>query len=716
MLTRLGRNCFRFRWWVVCAWAAIVVVGGIAVGSVLVGTSTARPIQDMESDAGIQAILAEGDHGTSFIAVVEGIDPRAPAVTQAIDKAVSDVRAIAHVKSAGPLITGQDGRGVAVPVAVERIDRKAQPAVMTAAEQRLRELGSQIPGASVRIGGADVVAQQANAASQADLAHAESLALPITLIVLILVFAGIVAALLPLIASLATMLGAFAALFVFTLFVQMDNTVLSVATLLSLGLSIDYGLLLVSRFREELAAGHDRETAVGRTWRAAGTTILYSSLTVVVSLVGLLAFQMPRLQAIGAAGVSAALLAMLAALTLTPALLGLVGRWVKPSKRAVARMRAAQDRPAEDLERGFFARLAGFTQRRPLLVTVVVAAVLVGMAVPAAGMAVELPEIAGLPPTLESVRVDGVLHDNYGVTTEPAVQVVARTSPDRLDAWVAGWQADPEVAQVHPAASEGGGLSSVVMDVHGDDQAPAARDLVGRLREQRPEGVQSWVSGDSAVLVDLLGRTAAGVPWAVLITLAAMIVLLFLMTGSLLVPLKAVAMNLLSLGATVGVLTLLFQHGALARPLGVLVQTGISPYLLVTVFAFGFGFSMDYEMFLLSRIKEFHDAGQRTDVAVRHGLQRSGRIVTSAALLMLVVFACFGAARLADIQELGIGLFVAVLIDAAIVRCLLVPATMTLLGKWNWWAPGPLRRLHAHFGLSEHGDDNPDPRELSRVS
>ncbi|GAA1026820.1 MMPL family transporter [Amycolatopsis albidoflavus] len=687
------------------------MIGGVAVGPVLVGTSAARPIQDMESDAGVQEILAHGDHGMQFTAVVEGIDARAPSVGQAVGKAAADVRAMAHIKSVGPLVTARDDRGIAVPVSLDRFDRKAQPAVMTAAEQRLRELGSQLPGASVRIGGPDVMAQQANTASQADLAQAESLALPITLIVLILVFAGVVAALLPLIASVATMLGAFAALFVFALFVQMDNTVLSVATLLSLGMSIDYGLLLVSRFREELAAGHDRATAVERTWRTAGSTILYSSLTVVVSLVGLLAFQMPRLQAIGAAGVSAALLAMLAALTLTPALLSIFGRWVKPSKRAVARMRAAQGKSPEDLERGFFARLAGFTQRKPLLVTVVVTAALVGMAAPAASMAVELPEIAGLPPTLESVQVDSVLHDNYGLPTEPAVQVVARTSPDALDSWAARWRSDPEVAQVHPAVSEGGGLSSVVMDTRGDDQAPAAKDLVSRLREHRPEGVQSWVSGDSAVLVDLLGRTAAGVPWALVITLLAMTVLLFLMTGSILVPLKAVAMNVLSLGATVGLLTLLFQHGVLARPLGMLVQTGISPYLLVTVFAFGFGFSMDYEVFLLSRIKEFHDAGQRTDVAVRHGLQRSGRIVTSAALLMLVVFACFATARLADIQELGIGLFVAVLIDATIVRCLLVPATMTLMGKWNWWAPGPLRRLHARFGLSEHDD----PRQLSSI-
>jgi putative drug exporter of the RND superfamily len=214
--------------------------------------------------------------------------------------------------------------------------------------------------------------------------------------------------------------------------------------------------------------------------------------------------------------------------------------------------------------------------------------------------------------------------------------------------------------------------------------------------------VRSWVTGDAAVLLDFERILLDGLPWAIGVSVLAMVVLLFAMTGSIVVPVKAVLANVVSLGAAFGVMNAVFERGWLSGPLHTLTVGGLDPFVIVIVFAFAFGLSMDYEVFLLGRIKEYVDRGWDTDTAVRRGLQHTGRIITSAALLMVIVFGCFAGARMGSIEEIGLGLSVAVLVDATIVRCLLVPATMTLLGRWNWWAPGPLKRLHARVGLREH--------------
>ncbi len=270
-----------------------------------------------------------------------------------------------------------------------------------------------------------------------------------------------------------------------------------------------------------------------------------------------------------------------------------------------------------------------------------------------------------------------------------------------LDAYAAKWATDPDVLRVEPAMALNPNLSVLTFGVRGDGQDQAAKDLVGRLRADRPANFQSWVNGDAARMIDLTSRLESGLPLAVTIVVLAMMILLFLMTGSILIPLKAIVMSVLSLGATFGVLVALFQWGWLSGLLDTLPVGGLSPYMMVIVFAFAFGLSMDYEVFLLARIKEYYDAGETNNNAVRYGVQRSGRIITSAAGLMLIVFACFGAAKVGALEQIGIGLFVAVLIDATIVRCLLVPAVMTLLGNLTWWAPAPLRALHAKYGISE---------------
>ncbi|HKT01711.1 MAG TPA: MMPL family transporter, partial [Rugosimonospora sp.] len=308
----------------------------------------------------------------------------------------------------------------------------------------------------------------------------------------------------------------------------------------------------------------------------------------------------------------------------------------------------------------------------------------------------------GLPADLEAVQVTHLLNTEYGVPAEPAVTVVARADPALMNDWARRWRRQPPVTRVDPARQVGPGLSVVNLYVAGDPQGGDARALLDRVRGDRPIGVQTWVTGDAALLTDLLGLIGAHLPGAIGLTLLAMALLLFAMTGSVVIPLKAVVMNAVSLGATFGVLDLVFERGYLTGPLGLLQVTGLNPFILVIVFAFAFGLSMDYEVFLLGRIKEYVDRGLDNDRAVRRGLQHSGRVITSAALLMVIVFGCFAFARSGEIQQIGLGLAVAVAIDATVVRCVLVPATMTLLGRWNWWAPAPLKRLHARLGGPLH--------------
>jgi putative drug exporter of the RND superfamily len=729
--SRVGRFCFRYRWWVLAAWFFLFIAGVVAAGQVLNSLGAVEQRYAPESVRAGQVLDEAGDRGGEIVALVEGVDPRAQGTRDAVARATADVRGIAGVAEVADPVLATDGTGAALRVTLSNLDDDAEDTAVQQVNDRLRRLGDDLPGATVRLGGSEMLNRDVNQAVQDDLTTAELRSLPLTAIVLVFVFGGLVVAGVPLLATLATMAGAFGVLFGFSQVVQLDGNVVTVVTLLALGLSVDYGLLLVARYREELIPDYQKAVAAGdrridrsrraaaltRAWGTAGRTIMFSALTVAAALSGLLLLRITSLQAMAAAGISVALVAMVAALTFTAALLGAVGRWVRPSRRSLRRAAeaAARDGDGEDAERGFFARLARFTQRSPVLVALGTAAALLAAGAPLLDATLKLPLLEGMPRSIESVAVADDLSTRYGRTAQPAVTVVARTDPAALDAWAARWRTDAEVIRVEPARPAGPNLATVVLAVRGDAQGGGAQALVQRVRADRPPSVDSWVTGSAAVLVDMLATLRASLPWAILVTLVAMAALLLLMTGSVVVPLKAIAMAIVSLGATFGVLVGVFQHGWLSGLLDTHTIGGLSPFVLGLVFAFALGLSMDYEVFLLSRVKEYVDRGQETDAAVRRGLQHTGRVITSAALLMLVVFACFGAAKVGDIEEVGIGLFVAVLVDATIVRCLLVPATMSLLGRWNWWAPRPLRRLYDRYGLRERDiPADSDPTAIGR--
>lgn len=693
MMARLGGWCFRHRWWVLGVWLIAVIGGVLAAGPLLNAISETSSVRKkVESIEAYDLISTAEDSSGQVVALVDGVDPAAPDVRTAVDAVAARLRGVQHVRKVDATAVSTDGRALLVVATLEKVDKPVRNAAVDRVETEFRRLKAGLPaGADVRVGGSATISRDSGQALAADRDQAELLSLPLTLLLLVVVFGGLVAAGVPVLAAIVSVASVFPVLYVFTTFTDVDSNALTVASLLGLGLSVDYGLLLVARYREELAAGFTPDLAIGRAWATAGRTILFSALTVAAALAGLLAFSVRQLTALGAAGVSIALVAMLVSLTFTAALIGLARRRLKPARRAAG----------DETGSGFFAKLAALVQRRPAIVAVLTAVLLLAAGLPLLSATVKLPGQEGIPRSIESVRVADELKTRFGRSFTPTVTLIARTSAADLDAYAARWSADPAVGKVQPAKPVGSGLAAVEVSLRGGAQDDAAQDLVRRIRADRPAGVQSWVTGDAAVLVDLVGLIIDDLPLALGITLTAMLVLLFAMTGSVVVPVKAILANVVSLGATLGVMVAVFEHGWLSGVLGTLTVGGLDPFIVVILFAFAFALSMDYEVFLLGRVKEYVDAGDDTDVAVRRGLQHTGRVITSAALLMIIVFGCFAAAKMGSIEQIGLGLATAVFIDATVVRCLLVPATMTLLGRWNWWAPPPLRRLHRRIGLKE---------------
>ncbi len=637
-----------------------------------------------------------------------------------------------------PLLAA-DGRAFLVAVTLDPdLPADVESSTTQAVVQRLTELGERVgaaePTARTTVGGVSLLVDEINAKVAEDLKRGEMIALPLSLLVMVLVFGGLLAAGLPILGAVASIAGGLVSLLAFSYVIELDASVPSVVSVLGLGLCIDYGLLLVSRYREELrrlhahdeqpddvgeagpAAAPSEEALVGaleHTLGTAGRTVLFSAITVAVSLAGLLFMNASILRAVGAAGVSVVVVALLVALTFVPALIALAGdRLIRPgiTHRLPGLSRLARRlgdvAPAE----GAFSRLARRVQRRPLVVITAVVAVLVILALPVFSIRLVSSGIQLLPTSSVQRQLFETLDARFPATTQAPVIVVA---PGRAAAELDGWARSagvarlPGVASVDPARVEGtDGDAVAVLGVRtaAPAQSDEARAVVQRVRDVRP-GFTAYVTGEAANVADFTAGIVQRAPYSIALVILATFVLLFLMTGSILVPLKALVMNIVSLGASFGVLVWVFQEGHLESVLGFSSAGGIDITIPALALAFAFGLSMDYEVFLLSRVKEFRDLRLDNDAAVLNGLQRSGRIITSAALIVVIVFAGFVAGDLLVIKQIGVALAVAVAIDATLVRMLLVPATMTLLGEWNWWAPAPLRRLYDRFGLRESADD-----------
>ena len=694
MLASIARFSLRHRRLVAAAWV-VLFAAGIALGSGVFE----RLDPDVGDVAGTESARAEArldaldPGGESIAAVADGIDPRDPAVAASLRATAERLRAIPGVAEVAdpvttpvPELVAADGRAVLLAVELapglgeDRFDQAVE-----AAEAELRRLDAP----RVLVGGGPLQDWEFEDQVESDLARAELLSMPVVLVLLLVIFGGIVAAGLPVLVALVGVAGTLLALLGISAVTEVSVYSVNVVTMLGLGLAVDYALLLVSRFREERAT-RDLPAAVEAAAATAGRTVVFSGLTVAASLAGLLVFADPFLRSMAYGGAAVVLIDMLAAVTLLPALLGMWGHRIRPT-------------PTRAPSAGLFASVSRVVQRRALLIVVAVAVPLVVAATPFLHARYQQPDAGFLPEGAESRELVETLQARFapGVWVEPLVVVAdAGTDEAALDAYVRTVAGLEGVRAVGEPRALDGGVQVVEVLPEGSGTDAAASRLVGDVRSvAAPFAVQ--VTGDAAELADYLATIRDRLPLAVALVVLATFVLLFLFTGSVVVPVKAIVMNVLSLGATFGALVWVFQDGHLAGLLGAEGSGALDPTVPVLTFAITFGLSMDYEVFLLSRIKEAWDETGDNDQAVALGLQRSGRIVTSAALLLVVVYAGFMAAGMLTIKQIGLGTVLAVLLDATVVRMLLVPATMKLMGRWNWWAPGPLRRLHRRVGLAE---------------
>ncbi|WP_406202457.1 MMPL family transporter [Streptomyces sp. NBC_01017] len=588
----------------------------------------------------------------------------------------------------------------------------------------------------VRVGGPVAVRHEMQTIIQEDLIRAEVIALPVTLVLLVMVFGSAVAALLPLGIGIVAILGTNAVLRGLTEVTDVSVFAMNLTTALGLGLAVDYALFIVRRFREELTTGAEPLTAVGTTLRTAGRTVLFSALTVAVSLAAMLLFPQYFLRSFAYAGIAVVLLAAAAALILLPAALVLLGHRVNSLdlRRLFRRGRRAsgqQDAKASTQEPGTsgtsvtsvtsgtpgttgpsgaseakaWARTANLVMRRAPFFALGTTAVLVLLGLPFLGVKFGTADDRQLPSSAESHVVQQHIRDGFPGSPGGGLEVLAegRATQAQYADYKQRIAALPEVLRVDGPLVRGDSAYFTVLPKGEAVDDPAQR-LVDELRATQAP-FDTKVTGAAAVLVDSKDAIAERLPLAAAFIAIVTLLLVFLLTGSVLIPIQAVLLNALSLTAMFGAVVWIFQDGHLSGLLGFTTPGSIETTLPVLMFCVAFGLSMDYGVFLLSRIKEEYDTTGDHDQAVRHGLQRTGGLITAAAVILAVVMVAIGTSRVTNTKMLGLGIALAVLMDAMIVRSLLVPAVMRLTGRATWWAPGPLRRFHERFGVSESGDE-----------
>ncbi|WP_217545723.1 MMPL family transporter [Streptomyces sp. GbtcB6] len=561
---------------------------------------------------------------------------------------------------------------------------------------------------TVKVGGMVAVRSDMQTIIKEDLARAELIALPITLVLLVMVFGSAIAALLPLGIGIVAILGTNAVLRGITSFTDVSVFAMNLTTALGLGLAIDYALFIVRRFREELATGADPLTAVATTLRTAGRTVLFSALTVAVSLAAMLVFPQYFLRSFAYAGIAVVLLAAAAALILLPAALVLLGNRVNSLDLRRVFRRGRQSRPS-GAEGTAWARAATLVMRRAPLFAVATTAFLIVLGLPFLGVKFGTADDRQLPAGAESHVVQQHIRDGFPGNPGGDLEVLAEGGATRAQytAYKERVAALPEVAGVAGPLVKGDAAYFTVQP-KGESVDVGAQRLVGELRALNTP-FDTKVTGTAAVLVDSKHAIAERLPWAAAIIAIVTLLLVFLLTGSVLIPVQAVLLNALSLTAMFGAVVWVFQDGHLSNLLGFTSSGSIETTLPVLMFCVAFGLSMDYGVFLLSRIKEEYDRTGDHERAVRLGLQRTGGLITAAAIILAVVMVAIGTSRVTNTKMLGLGIALAVLMDAMVVRSLLVPAIMRLTGRATWWAPGPLRRFHDRFGLSEGEQAAPEP-------
>ncbi len=566
----------------------------------------------------------------------------------------------------------------------------------------------------VVVGGPAVAQEQVNKQVEKDLQRAEMLAFPLLFLLSLLFFRSLVASVLPLLIGGLAIVGTFFILRIASEFASISVFALNLTTALGLGLAIDYSLFVVSRYREEIARSGPGAAAMRRVLATSGRTVFFSALTVSAALASLLVFPQRFLYSMGLGGALVALFAALISLTVLPAILTLLGPRVNAGAPAFLKRRA--DRDARPTESGFWYRLSRFVMRRPVPVATLSAAFLILLGLPFLGIKFNTVDATVLPKDASARTAYERINAEFPPYREtPIVVSYAGGTAAGAHAFAAEMARVEGVASVAPPQRFEGGVYAIEAISTHPFASDASQDTARAIRDLPvPGGARALVGGGSANFVDFQASLASHLPIALAIIVISTLVILFLMTGSVVLPIKSLLMNALNLSAVFGLLVLIFQDGRLEGVLDYSSPGAIEQTMPILMFAVAFGLSTDYAVFLLSRIKEARDAGASDSECVAIGLERTGRIVTAAAVLFAVAMLAFATSQIIFIKENGVGTALAVLIDASIIRALLVPALMELLGKWNWWAPAPLRRLHERFGISE-GEGEPTEPEPARA-
>lgn len=751
MFYRLGLAMVRHRFLVLAFWLVAVLVAIPFAPRVTEALSPGGfTSESMESQRAVDA-LQSGLHTTfTNVQVIFSSDRLTaddPLFVAEANKAVAGLQHWDQVTGIIPFALDPSAvsrsRHAAYTVVLLKSDPDHAPGTLPELRRRL----TPPPDLRMTVGGGPVFYADIQSVSEADLRRAELIAFPFATLALLLVFRSVVAAMLPVLIGGFSVSVSLAMLFALARVSPVSIFALNITTLFGLGLGVDYSLFMVSRFREELGRGLPVDQAVGRTMSTAGRAVFFSGLAVSIGLLGLILFPLNMLRSVGIGGMFTVVLAILAAVTLLPALLGILGERVNalPVRLGWPRRHApSRSVPASDEASGFWHRLASAVMRRPVTTLVPVLAVLVLLGVPFLSVRLAAPDASILPSSVKSRAAYDLLTREFDQSALSPVVIAVEThgSPltaanlDALDAFVRTLQADPRVQGVtsivsldprltldqykllysNPSNIADPYVAQILKSYAGDTITmvqvtskygmldPRSEALVQAIRHTPPPaGLSILTDGGTGGVIDYVNTLYSAFPIALLVVAIVTYIVLMLLFRSLVLPLKAILMNMLSILASYGALVFIFQEGHLSNllsftPLGFVEASG--PILM---FCALFGLSMDYEVFLLSRIREAHEQTGDNTASVAAGLERSGGIITSAAAIVILVSLAFASADMVIVKALGVGIALAVLLDATLVRGLLVPATMRLLGELNWWWPAPLSRLLPPM-VFEHAD------------
>ncbi|HEX5983063.1 MAG TPA: MMPL family transporter [Solirubrobacterales bacterium] len=657
---------------------------------------------DTETVKAMDRLEEAGLRTPTVLVVVEDAPVSDPATRQrvvALEREVRDRNDVASVTgyydTRSPAFVSRDGRSTYFAVALKTTDDKSmQEAGAAIADDLAGEPG-------VLIGGRALSEEQVNKQVEKDLQKAEMLAFPLLFLLSLLFFRSLVAALLPLMIGGLAIVGTFLILRVASEFASISIFALNLTTALGLGLAIDYSLFVVSRYREEIARSGPGLEAMRRVLATSGRTVFFSSLTVAAAMASLLVFPQRFLYSMGLGGALVALFAALISLTVLPAVLTLLGNRVNAGAPKFLQRRAEAD--ARPDERGFWYRLSRFVMRRPLPIATASALFLIVLGLPFLNIKFNTVDPTVLPESASARQAYDTVSEEFPPYRDSPIWIAFEGGDPKAAARFAAEVREVDgVDEVAPPQQLAPGVTALQVVSADPFVSEASQTTVNAIRDlPAPPGSTVLVGGATAEFIDFQSSLVDHLPIALAIVILATLAILFLMTGSVVLPIKSLIMNFLNLSAVFGLLVLIFQDGRLEGFLDYSSPGAIEQTMPILLFAVAFGLSTDYAVFLLSRIKEARDNGASESESVAIGLERTGRIVTAAALLFAVAMGAFATSEIIFIKENGVGTALAVLIDASIIRALLVPSLMELLGKWNWWAPAPLKRLHDRWGISE---------------